>query len=391
MACRIKNRELVFDVFSSTAFTSDCFPINPGLSPAFPWLSSIAGNYQEYRFHTLKYVYESRAGDIVVDATNTSLNEGVVIMAVEYNSALFNPFSPPGTIKAYNSIPGVFASKQQMENSEGAVSGRPQENRTLVCQSRRTRAGLDTRYVRQTLGLNGADPRVYDLGIFQISTVGAPGGGAPIGSLFVEYDITLLKPVYSTNLPAMDIFSIPAAQTSVTSMFGTGGYQYGAGNSTLGGVIAGTNITDTYPSNPQCEYVFPPTARAGVYRVTYSVRTDASAPASITSAGSMGLITFGTSNITAFNTANGLEPLQILQPDPNDVASSNPNFKGTTISMITYLYWNGALSTNSNRNANAFGLEFFHVFPGVITGTWLIVEECCGTLIQNGALTPAAS
>lgn len=390
MSCRIKNRELVMDIFSSTAFTADCFPINPGLSMAFPWLSSVAGNYQEYRFHNLKYVYESRAADILVDPTSVSLNEGVVVQAVEYNAALVNPFVFSTTVRSYSTIPGVFATKQQQENAEGCVSCRPQENRSLLVNVNSRRGSLRNRYVRQTIGLSSGDARMYDIGLYQISTVGAPSGGAPVGSLFVEYDVTLMKPVYSSNLPAMDIFSFSSATVAVTSFFGTGGYTYGAPNSTLGGVCVGTNTSDSFPGNPQNAYIFPPTARAGVYRVTYSVATDASQSKNYTSAGQMGLVTFAPSNITAFNTANGLEPMQILQPDPNDVAASGPNFKGTTLSIVTYLYWNGMLSTTSNRNANAFALEFFSQFPGVIRGVWLIVEECCGTLVSNGALTPAA-
>jgi len=83
---RIVNSELVSSVLGSVSFDATSYPINPGLSSTFPWLSTQATSWQQYRFRRLRFRYVTR--------TATS-EKGSVILSPEYN-----PNDPPPTTEA---------------------------------------------------------------------------------------------------------------------------------------------------------------------------------------------------------------------------------------------------------------------------------------------------
>lgn len=164
------HREYIGDINGTTNFTLQTFPINPGLSTSFPWLSGVASNYSQYRIHGLMYEFKPLITDFV-----TSGAPGVVIMSTNYNS------DDP-----------VFTTKRQMENSEFAVSIKPTEKviHMIECDPKQT--SINELYIRQSSPPTGQDLKTYDLGNFQLATQGNPT--QLLGELWVTYCVEFFKP-----------------------------------------------------------------------------------------------------------------------------------------------------------------------------------------------------
>lgn len=87
-----------------------------------------------------------------------------------------------------------FGSKVQMENYENSVSCKPSVNMTHYVECARKDTPIDVPYIRGGAVPAGADPRLYDIGRFQIAASGQQTSGGQLGELWVSYEIELLKP-----------------------------------------------------------------------------------------------------------------------------------------------------------------------------------------------------
>lgn len=173
----VKHREYIQDISGSTAFVNTSFPINPGLYQSFPWLASVAANYEEYAIRGMVFEFKSTSAT-ALNSTNTAL--GTVIMSTNYNA--YRP---------------AFATKSEMENHEFCTSAKPSDSFTHPIECAVNENPLTVLYVRQgTVG--DGDIRMYDLGNFQIATAGMQAV-ATIGELWVTYDVELLKPRLPTG------------------------------------------------------------------------------------------------------------------------------------------------------------------------------------------------
>jgi len=178
---RIKHREFIQDLNSSTLFSLQSFPVNPGQYKTFPWLSTIATAFEQYTFEGLLFVFRSTSAD-ALNSTNTAL--GTVIMAADYNSASPN-----------------FISKIQMEQSQWCVSAKPSESQVAPIECAPQLNSVSTLYVRNGGLPEGTDIRLYDLCKMEIATVGSQAA-ATIGELWVTYDVILSKPVLNYGAPS---------------------------------------------------------------------------------------------------------------------------------------------------------------------------------------------
>lgn len=174
---RIKHREYISDIVASnnspSLFSNISSAINPGNSNMFPWLSQIAANFEQYRFEGLIYEYKPTSG---VASTTPAL--GTIIMATQYNT-----LSP------------VFTNKQQMENYEFSGSTVPSMGliHPIECDPKQTQCnGIFN--VSTNDNLEGGDARLYNLGTFNIASVGLPTALEVAGELWVSYDCCLMKP-----------------------------------------------------------------------------------------------------------------------------------------------------------------------------------------------------
>lgn len=151
--------------------------LNPGLADTFPWLSTIAANFEEYEFHGLTFVFVSESAD-ALSSTNTAL--GSVMMATQYNA---------------NLLP--LRSKEEMLAYEFSNTGRPSSSMIHMVECARRRTVLPEMYVRTgdvpQASTTPQDYRLYDWGTFQVATQGQQAA-CILGELWVTYDVILRKP-----------------------------------------------------------------------------------------------------------------------------------------------------------------------------------------------------
>lgn len=205
---KIRHREYLGDVFSSSSantFKIDSYAINPGVSTTFPWLSQVCGaSYQQYRTNGMCFEFRSTSSD-ALNSTNTAL--GSVVMATDYDSK-----------------DAVFATKQQMENTEFGVSCKPSQCMLHAIECAKNKTSVSEQYIRMYDVPDGADIRLYDLGRFSIASTGCQGTSVNLGELWVSYDIDLIKPIEQPSG-----FSSPCAyyglSTTNTAPLGASGTQ----------------------------------------------------------------------------------------------------------------------------------------------------------------------
>jgi len=200
---RIRHREFIKDIVVPAVpatFTVQSFVINAGNIATFPWLATIAAQYQQYHVNGLVFEFKTLSSDITAGGALGSL-----ILATNYDVT-----------------ESAYPDKLRMENSQYAVSAKPSQSQihTIECDPKLTQAKL--LYVRDaSSAVSGVDARLSDLGLFQVATAGLPGtAGAVLGELWVSYDISLYKPEIVAPL-------LGGGQVSFTgsklNLFGTAG------------------------------------------------------------------------------------------------------------------------------------------------------------------------
>jgi hypothetical protein len=165
------HREYLGDITGTSAFTNRSYPLNPGNSKTFPWLSTIAQNYQQYKIHGIIFEFRPLITDFV-----TSGAPGVVVMATNYNA---------------NAQP--YDTKQEMENSEFAVSVKPTNALIHGVECAKGETVLNQLYVRKGAPPAGQDLRLYDIGTFQFASQANPI--QVLGELWVSYCVEFFKPI----------------------------------------------------------------------------------------------------------------------------------------------------------------------------------------------------
>lgn len=239
----IRHREYLLDITAASSFTLQSFPINPGLVSTFPWLSQVAEAFEEYAITGMIFEFKTLSADYT---TASSAALGSVVMATQYNV-----LSPP------------FPNKQTMENYEFSNSGKPSETFIHPIECKKAATPVSELFVRTGPVPAGADPRLYDLGNFQIATVGNTGSGV-LGELWCTFEVCFFKPklVASVGLElATDhwqLFGVTSALPLGTSSVLQPGSQIGTVITTTG-ALAGLNLT------------FPDTIIEGNYLVMWFV------------------------------------------------------------------------------------------------------------------------
>lgn len=187
----IRHREYLGDVRGYQNFTVTKYPINPGQSVTFPWLAPIAAAYEQYRIRGMLFEFLSTASSTVA---TTNVAQGTVILATEYNSNL-----------------PTFATKMQMENHEYSTTTKPAVSAIHPIECARGLTPTTMLYVRtSSSGTTAAgmpatstyNPLSYDLGQFQIATVGLQADDVVIGELWCTYEVEFYKPTMVSTTTA---------------------------------------------------------------------------------------------------------------------------------------------------------------------------------------------
>jgi hypothetical protein len=281
--CHIVHREYVAEVLaqasSPSTYQVSQFPINPGQSQLFQWLSNIAQNFESYRFRKLRFCYETEAP--------SSLG-GSLILAIDYDASDAAPLS-----------------KQQMLAYRGSVRSAP----WTECEHSSIGEDLNKQksyYVRPGVQPAGTDIKMYDVGNLWVATQGVTTGGATCGELYVEYDVLLMTPVYEQD-PSSDTITMTAATTATPL---TGGIHLGqyissftaAGVVTLQGLDVGAEYFVTLQSTGSVSFTCTFTTLVGFNAKSAQLNVDnVAAGATFIATNSVGNFTVVPAGMTATN------------------------------------------------------------------------------------------
>jgi len=172
----VRHREYLGDINATILFNLASYPLNPGIAETFPWLSSIANSFEQYRFRGILFEFKSMSSDAVL-STGANSALGSVIMSTQYD-----PLDSP------------FANKYQMENYQFANSAKPSITFIHPVECARSQTPIDQLFIRDGGVPANADIRLYDLGVFNLATVGMQANQGVIGELWVTYECELYKP-----------------------------------------------------------------------------------------------------------------------------------------------------------------------------------------------------
>jgi len=153
-------------------FNVQQYSVNPGQAATFPWLSTLAKNFEKYEFEYLEFYYKREVSEY---ATNGQV--GKVMMSFDTDAS----DNPPAT-------------KAQLEATDPHEDGLPSENIALVIPSSMLCQKLDAWYVRPGGVPPGADVKTYDVGNLNVATIGINNNVA-VGELHVRYRCVLSIPV----------------------------------------------------------------------------------------------------------------------------------------------------------------------------------------------------
>jgi hypothetical protein len=191
------HREYVTDIVGASIYTNRLFPLNPGIATTFPWLSSIAAGYQQYKFHGIVIEFRPLVTDYVTNGA-----PGVMVLATEYDA------SNPG-----------FTSRQQAENSEFAVSTKPTLPLLHMIECNPAEQQMKLYNVRTgPLGVND-DLKLFDLGLTQVITQLNPT--QLLGEIWISYCVEFFKPIIPVVIPVGGAYHLFATGVSSTQPFGT--------------------------------------------------------------------------------------------------------------------------------------------------------------------------
>jgi len=184
-------------------FNNVVYNINPGNATTFPWLSTIAKQFEKYQFEKLAFIYKKEVSEFA-----TAGSTGKVMMSVDFDAA--------------DAAPTL---KQQIEDTVPHADAMPCQSFSLVVDPRdMTPLVTDGKFVRIG-GLPGhTDVKTYDVGNLNIATQGI-ASNTEVGELHVAYRIRLMKPILEALTSAPVNMSISLFQTNVSEATANNVYQ----------------------------------------------------------------------------------------------------------------------------------------------------------------------
>lgn len=219
----LRHREYIAQVRGSQGFAvQDSFQLNPGNVKTFPWLSSIAASFQEYKFRGLVFHYIPSSGSAVA-STNAAL--GTVMLQTSYRS---NDTAP--------------ASKSELLNEYWSGESVPNDTFAHPVECDPAENPFNVQYVRTDDIPTNDSQLLYDLGVTHLCVSGQQADGNTLGDLWVTYEVELKKPIVASNVTSQ--YQISSTQwTSPTAAAIFAGASIERGNLQLMGSATGATLT----------------------------------------------------------------------------------------------------------------------------------------------------
>lgn len=177
---RFRKVELLGPVLATgvSTFSTTSYRIQPGqrgLNTIMPLGSQIAQCFQKYILHGMVFTYVS---------SSSCYTSNVGVGSV-YLSTLYNAEADP------------LATEAEVANNVYTTFGRPFDSIVHGIECASKESPVTTRYIRASnAAVAGADERLDDVGIFQVSLVGNLNtNGTELGHVYVTYDIEFLQPI----------------------------------------------------------------------------------------------------------------------------------------------------------------------------------------------------
>ncbi len=199
------HREYLGDITGSVAVNNIAYRLNPADPHTFPWLSTVAQSYTQYKIHGMIFEFKSLTTDFV-----TAGKPGFIALATNYNAR-----------------EAKYSSKMELENSEFAASCKPTLNLVHGIECADDQTSLPIKYLSS--GPQVYNPQDYDMGTFQVMTGSQPDASV-IGELWVSYCVEFFKPAIPET-PGGDVHSAVVAKSTASGASPLGTIQlYNIGN-----------------------------------------------------------------------------------------------------------------------------------------------------------------
>jgi len=219
----VKHREYLTDVLLQTEFDvveeQQVYFLQPGLANEFPWLATIAGNFEQYRWRKLCYTYRARA---------PTSQAGTVYMATQLDVN-----------------DSTFSNKEQMYNYTGTTSNNVWTSFTHDCLLRR--GDYLKKYFVRVGDLDpsaGQDQMMYDQGKFTYVALGTANVYG--GELLVDYEIEFFNPKTSPAGGPSYLYNMEAVCNLLATHLADGSLTTYT-NEPNTGAIATVSVGPTYP------------------------------------------------------------------------------------------------------------------------------------------------
>lgn len=176
----VRHKEYITDVVGgaiNTFAVSRGISLNPGIEESFPWLSTIAQQFQEYTIRGMVFHFESNCAD-ATGSTNPTV--GSLMMGTQYKST-----ATP------------YANKTEMLNEYFSSSAKCSENSIHPIECDPKENPYNVQYIRGGPVPAGEDLKSFDLGTFYYATSGMQVANVTLGELWVTYEVELRKPAVS--------------------------------------------------------------------------------------------------------------------------------------------------------------------------------------------------
>lgn len=195
---RITHREFLQNITMTQLFQVISYPIDPTNALTFPWLSTMALNFQEYMFLGCTITVKSLSANAV---SGTVAAMGSITGSIAYDVYSLQP-----------------STKAEAANSMFAASCKPSEDMLIAVECKQSETTLTT-FKIATPGSDNSDQHFYQLARIDLVTEGAPNDYKGAAEVWISYDILLLKPRAVATPNVLTSFYNFTPSISATSIF----------------------------------------------------------------------------------------------------------------------------------------------------------------------------